>query len=102
MTTPSPMTTTRRLNCIPLNDLHVPAAPMYAPTIAITTNTNYYDLKIGSQTPYYTRRCTSYHYYYYYYAHGIIVPVKNTRSLSVCFLPTFFGLVDLSTILISP
>jgi len=79
------MTTTRRLNCIPLNDLHVPAALMDAPAIAITTNTNYYDLKIGSQTPYYTRRCTSYHYYYYYYyyTYGIIVPVKNTRTLFV-------------------
>lgn len=97
MTTPSLMTT-RRLNCIPLNDLHVLVTPTYVPTIAIANNTNHYDLKIGSQTSYYTCRCTS----YYYYTHGIIVAAKNTRRLSVCLFPTLFGLVDLNTILISP
>jgi len=81
MTTPPPMMTTRRLNCIPLNDLHVLAVPTIA--ISTTTTTNRFDLKIGSQTPYYTCRCTS--YYYYYYTHGIIVAVKNTLSLFVCF-----------------
>lgn len=41
---------------------------------------HHFDLKIGSQTSFYTCRFTS-----YYYTHGIIVAVKNTLSLFVYF-----------------